>query len=316
MIGHLRRRAVGAGVGLLVLAAAFWAVGAWAADDARPDAARVAGVRHLMSGVHRPHFTAINELLKESGPGDDAAWDRLATHAAVLNESGHVLMQHDRCPDAVWAEATAKLRAGSAGLYAAAGARKLDSARESVTLMAAACTACHAAHKDQPTPPAPAPAPPEAPPAAAAEAPAPRPGRVATVGHIMRGINQAHSTAVGRAIRDAGPSDEKAWADLVFHASMLNEAGHLLMEGDRCPDKTWADACAQLREGSQGVAEAGRAKNLEQARAAFQTVTGACNACHKAHKDQPTPAARRPLTPAGPAPDILPPTEAVSVAVR
>ena len=99
----------------------------------------------------------------------------------------------------------------------------------------------------------------------------------------MSGINGPHCKRL-KEILDAGPSDEKAWSEAAMHAEILNEASHVLMADGRCPDKAWADAATQLREGSAQVLDAVQAKNTEDARTAFGVLVGSCGSCHKAHK--------------------------------
>lgn len=234
------------------------------AQKAEDEAPRVAPVRHLMSGINNPNSSAIAALLKEEGPADDKAWEKLAMHASVLNEAGHLLMQHDRCPDKIWADATAQLRQGSAGVYDAARKKDLAEAREAFKTTTAACGACHAAHKDQ--------------------QPEPKTGRVATVATLMRQINKPHSGKVGQLIKDAGPADERAWEQLLDSASILNEASYALMDDDRCPDDTWKAACEQLRTGSAQIAAAVRTKDLTTIRKSFEQVSGACAKCHETHR--------------------------------
>jgi hypothetical protein len=99
----------------------------------------------------------------------------------------------------------------------------------------------------------------------------------------MSGINGPHCKRL-KEILDAGPSDEKAWSEAAMHAEILNEASHVLMADGRCPDKVWADASTQLREGSAQVLTAVHAKNTDEARSAFGVLVGSCGSCHKAHK--------------------------------
>jgi cytochrome c556 len=108
--------------------------------------------------------------------------------------------------------------------------------------------------------------------------------RAAETKYLMRGVNQPNCAALAGLLKDKGPVDDKAWDTAACHASILNEMSYLLMDDGRCPDKDWAGAAKQLREGSAQVLEAARAKNLADAQAAFKTVTGACASCHKAHK--------------------------------
>lgn len=108
--------------------------------------------------------------------------------------------------------------------------------------------------------------------------------RAAETKYLMRGVVQPNCAGIGGLLKDAGPSDDKKWDTLVQDALVLNEMSYTLMDDGRCPDKEWAGAAKTLRECSAKVAEAGRAKNLDQAKSAFKALTGACASCHKAHR--------------------------------
>lgn len=253
---------VGAGVGTWITFTVLANVSlAQKAEDGPP---RVAPVRFLMSGINNPNCAAIAELLKEEGPKDDKSWEQVAVHASVLNEAGHLLMQNNRCPDKIWADATGQLRNGAAAVYDAAMKKDLAAAREAFKTTTASCGACHAAHKDKKTEPV--------------------VERVASVGTLMRSINKPHCGNLGKLIKDSGPADDQAWADVVDSASMLNEVSYALMDNNRCPDAVWKKACEQLRAGSMQIVVAARAKDLPSIQKAFQEVTGACSSCHAAHK--------------------------------
>lgn len=108
--------------------------------------------------------------------------------------------------------------------------------------------------------------------------------REAATKYLMRGITQPHCKALADGFKESGPADDKAWDAVACHAACLSELSYLLMDDGRCPDGTWAGAAKKLREGSAAVARAAEAKDLDQAKAGFKTVTQSCGACHKAHK--------------------------------
>ena len=89
---------------------------------------------------------------------------------------------------------------------------------------------------------------------------------------------------IGKAIKGDGPADDKAWQTLLTQAALLNEAGHLLMQNERCPDVVWSNAASSLRSASRQVALAARGQNLVDVKKAFGDLTKACGSCHKAHK--------------------------------
>lgn len=108
--------------------------------------------------------------------------------------------------------------------------------------------------------------------------------RAAETKYLMRGVVQPNCAGIGGLLKDAGPSDDKQWETLVQEAVVLNEMSYTLMDDGRCPDKEWAGAAKTLRECSGKVIEAAHAKNVDDAKSAFKALTGACAACHKAHK--------------------------------
>ncbi len=100
----------------------------------------------------------------------------------------------------------------------------------------------------------------------------------------MAGINQPHCARLGEILK-SGPANEKEWAEAARHAEILNESGHVLMADSRCPDKVWADAATQLREGSAAVLSALHEKNATGAQSAFNNqLVKACGNCHETHK--------------------------------
>ena len=108
--------------------------------------------------------------------------------------------------------------------------------------------------------------------------------RAAATRYLMGGVMQPNCAGLAGLLKDPGPADDKAWETAKMQASVLNEMGFLLMDDGRCPDAVWAGATKDLREGSAGVLAALEKKDLKAANTAFQSVTGACSMCHKAHR--------------------------------
>lgn len=110
---------------------------------------RAAKTAQLMKGVMKPHCTELKNGL-ETDPSNDEAWEKLATHAAVLNELSYLLMDDGRCPDRTWADAASKtLRQGSAEVLKAVEAKDATAAKDAFGSMTKACKACHDAHKEK-----------------------------------------------------------------------------------------------------------------------------------------------------------------------
>ena len=111
--------------------------------------------------------------------------------------------------------------------------------------------------------------------------------RAALTKQIMAGLVQTNCAAVGKSLK-AGPADDKAWAVLATNAALLNEASYLVMDDGRCPDAEWAKAAKSLREGSVALLAKIEAKDTAGAQDSFKSVTQACAACHKTHRQQQT----------------------------
>ena len=107
---------------------------------------RASTTKQLMSGLIKPNCAGIGEGLKEA-PQDDAGWAALATKAALLNESGYLLMDDGRCPDAVWAGAAKTLRESSAAVLAKIEAKDAAGAKAEFESLTKSCAEGHKAHK-------------------------------------------------------------------------------------------------------------------------------------------------------------------------
>lgn len=131
------------GVIFLVLVAMGTAV----AHKAHKGKSQPMETKHWMQGVMKPASGALKTGLA-SAPGDEEAWELLAMHAAVMNESSYVLMADGRCPDDIWSKAsTETLRNGSVSLISAIQSRNYNAAKAAFEAMAGSCKGCHEVHK-------------------------------------------------------------------------------------------------------------------------------------------------------------------------
>ena len=68
-----------------------------------------------METIVKLHLTALKKGLIDSKPATKKDWKQLALNAALLNESSHIMIADDRCPDKIWKDSCIKdLRAGTA----------------------------------------------------------------------------------------------------------------------------------------------------------------------------------------------------------
>ncbi|MBI1831549.1 MAG: hypothetical protein HYR84_08880 [Planctomycetes bacterium] len=108
---------------------------------------RPAETKFLMKGVIQPNCASLGGLLKETGPADDKAWDKVTLHAVILSEMSYVVMDDGRCPDADWAGAAKTLRECSKKILDCAKAKDTEGAQGAFKNLTGACATCHKAHK-------------------------------------------------------------------------------------------------------------------------------------------------------------------------
>ena len=131
-------------VALPLLAVVMFSFGAIA--QVKKGKSRPLLTKQLMGGMVQPNCKGLGAGLKEV-PSSDKAWEELATKAALLNESGHILMADGRCPDGVWAGAAKTLRECSAVVLEKIEEKDAEGAQGAFQALTKACAACHKAHK-------------------------------------------------------------------------------------------------------------------------------------------------------------------------
>jgi hypothetical protein len=136
-------------VAVMALGLGLWTLASDVDAQKTKGKARPAPTKSLMQGVVQPNCAAIGGLIKDAGPKDDKAWDKVALHAVVLNEMSYVVMDDGRCPDKEWAAAAKTLRECSAKLMESAKAKDIPGTRAAFKGLTGACASCHKAHKAQ-----------------------------------------------------------------------------------------------------------------------------------------------------------------------
>jgi cytochrome c556 len=102
----------------------------------------------LMSGLVKPQLVAIQgHVADEKTPEGEDGWKSLTTSIALLNESSYTMMEDDRCPDKIWADACQILRKATASGLKAAAKKDAAGVRESIAGIGASCKACHTEFK-------------------------------------------------------------------------------------------------------------------------------------------------------------------------
>ncbi|GAB4153931.1 MAG: hypothetical protein Tsb009_30450 [Planctomycetaceae bacterium] len=105
---------------------------------------RAASVEQLMEGVVVVHCKALGKELNSEKPN----WKHVKLHAAMLNESGHNLMDDGRCPSKEWAAASKILQKCSVVIIDHAKKEDLAGAKSAFKVLTTkGCAACHKKHK-------------------------------------------------------------------------------------------------------------------------------------------------------------------------
>lgn len=133
---------------MFVLAALLGVALLWSTQDGYAQMTkgktRAAATKQLMKGLVAANCGDLKKAL-EAGEVD---WPTIELKAALLNESGYLLMDDGRCPDGEWAKAAKALREQSATLLEQAQAKDLAGAQSTFKeLTAQSCAVCHKAHK-------------------------------------------------------------------------------------------------------------------------------------------------------------------------
>jgi cytochrome c556 len=103
--------------------------------------------KQLMGGLVGPATKDLGKDLQGTGPADDKAWEAAGIKAALLNESGHLMMEDGRCPDATWAAACKTMQDGSEQLLTKIEAKDASGARDAFMVVTSSCKSCHTVFK-------------------------------------------------------------------------------------------------------------------------------------------------------------------------
>lgn len=109
--------------------------------------------------------------------------------------------------------------------------------------------------------------------------------RPLTTAQMMSGLVKPQLVSLqGHVADDKTPEGEDGWKALTTNIALLNESSYMMMEDDRCPDKTWADACDILRKGTEVALQKAAKKDAVGVRESIAGITASCKACHTEFK--------------------------------
>lgn len=139
----MKQRFLIAGLALAVLTASLVIPG----NAQKKGKTRPLTTSQLMAGLVKPQLVVLQEGLKEA-PKDDDAWKKLATAAALLNESGHIMMADGRSPDGdVWKQACKIMDEGTQKTLKLIAKKDAEGALASIGGITASCKHCHTEYK-------------------------------------------------------------------------------------------------------------------------------------------------------------------------
>ncbi len=136
------------------------------ARDARPVSAAeevvtttpVASIRQIMNGVVAPSATVIYRSVAttvtakgvdETVPRTEEEWAHVANNAAVLAETGNLLLMNDRAVDDGWVKISRELTAAATMALKAAESKSADGIIEAGGAINETCDNCHAQYQRQ-----------------------------------------------------------------------------------------------------------------------------------------------------------------------
>ena len=100
----------------------------------------------LMAGLVKPQLVALKEgLAKEEKTDDD--WKAIGTAAALLNESGYLMLDDGRSPDKIWTDGSEILKQAGADALKAVAAKDTEAGNKAVEGVLKSCKVCHTEHK-------------------------------------------------------------------------------------------------------------------------------------------------------------------------
>ena len=126
---------------LLALFATALPLGCATGEKELPPASTIEPI-HLMSGVVFQHHRQLMAALAEDAPSA-TTWHAAATHAAVLAESGEILLRHIGNDQGPWQVAASTLQRGSLATLAGIEHHDLAEARTGFEGLNTACSTCH-----------------------------------------------------------------------------------------------------------------------------------------------------------------------------
>jgi len=82
---------------------------------------------------------------------------------------------------------------------------------------------------------------------------------------------------------ESEPEDRRGWRDIRRSSETLAEVTNLLLirdDVDYADSPEWKEKTVAMREAAEGIVEASRTQDFEQAHTSFIALVQSCNACH------------------------------------
>ena len=108
----------------------------------------VASTKQIMAGVQKPAMDSLNAMMKAGGPKDEKEWAQAQQNAALLAETGQLILMGARPKDQdVWIKTATTLTESASAAAKAAEAKDLDAFKASLGGAAKSCRGCHTVHR-------------------------------------------------------------------------------------------------------------------------------------------------------------------------
>ncbi|MCB9384973.1 MAG: cytochrome c [Bryobacterales bacterium] len=108
--------------------------------------------------------------------------------------------------------------------------------------------------------------------------------KMATPHDLMAGVVKPNMDKLAAIRKEGGPKDMADWKHVNAYASLMGEAGQIMLMDGWVKDATWADGATKLVDAAKATMSAAMKQDAEGVNAGMGAMGAGCKTCHAAHK--------------------------------
>ena len=108
--------------------------------------------------------------------------------------------------------------------------------------------------------------------------------KMATPHDLMTGVVKPSMDSLAAIRKAGGPKEMADWKSVNASASLLGEAGQLMLMQGWVKDDAWKDGAAKLVDAAKATMTAAMRQDAEGVNASMGAMGGGCKTCHAVHK--------------------------------